>query len=574
VWYDEFEGDSLNPLHWTIGQEWDQDDCDYPEVASVNGKTLVEVSDGTLRLQSWNEPSGGKPYAGAVVKTRQSGSDPPLFSFQYGYLEVRVKRTAIGQGFHMNCYTFAYDESTLPSSSQGGHVWPSEIDFAETLSREYYRDRILNALHIDKGSGHIKEENWVEGIDWSQWHTYAFHWKETGYVDFYIDGNLTYSTTERLLPDLPQYLLLRIGVGGWIGAPDEFTEFPGIQEVDWVRYYRPVVTHEISLASPVSGEIFPVSTPIDLESDVTTHSDTAEYVVYYMDDTPVDTVHSAPFIGSAVIDSVGRYDVSAAVYDSKGRHYRSDPVPITVGDVDSNLIFSGGFEESLKPWELITSGGAAAGALLSDLDPLSEERSVKIEITDPTTDLMNIILRQKMYFEKDQTYRLSLLARAESDRKMAINVHRVSPYDSYLFERINLTEEKTLYSYRFKASDSTYRGRVDLYLGGNSAAVWIDSVFLTPAAPVGFISPASDASSMELYPNPASDYVNIRFSGKVDFSSGLRLMDETGRILMNIPYREITGNRFRLDLSGLPAGIYFLSCKRDGKQLTEKIVHF
>ncbi|RPI41837.1 MAG: glycosyl hydrolase family protein, partial [Bacteroidetes bacterium] len=189
-WNEEFDGEVLDPAWWTIGQEWTQNDCNYPSADSINGKPLADVSGGTLKLMGWDEPSGGKSYTGALIKTRQSGSNPALFNFHYGYLEARVKRTAVGEGFHINCYTYAYNENSLSSSSIGGHTWPSEIDFAETLSRESYRTRILNALHIDKGTGHISDEHWNDGIDWSQWHTYGFHWKESGYVDFYIDGKL------------------------------------------------------------------------------------------------------------------------------------------------------------------------------------------------------------------------------------------------------------------------------------------------------------------------------------------------------------------------------------------------
>ncbi len=234
IWQDEFNGDTLDTEKWTIGQEWDQDDCDYPEVPVFKGKKLFEISNGTLKQKSWKEQSGNKSYIGCVLKTRRSGNKPPLFTLHYGYVEVRLRRTVTGEGFHMNAYTFSYDSTTLASSSNGGHVWPSEIDFAETLSRKYYRNRILNALHNISSD----EEHWNEKTDWSEWHTYAFNWHENGTVDFYINDNLVYSSSVPLNPDYPQYFLLRIGVGGWIGEPDENTRYPGIQEVDWIRVYQ------------------------------------------------------------------------------------------------------------------------------------------------------------------------------------------------------------------------------------------------------------------------------------------------------------------------------------------------
>jgi beta-glucanase (GH16 family) len=573
-WSEEFDGEVLDPTWWTIGQEWTQNDCNYPSAYSINGKPLVEVSGGTLKLRGWDEPSGGKSYTGALVKTRQSGTNPALFTFHYGYLEVRVKRTAIGEGFHINCYTYAYNENALSSSSLGGHTWPSEIDFAETLSRDYYRDKILNALHIDKGTGHISHEQWNDGIDWSHWHTYGFHWKESGYVDFYIDGELTFSTTERLLPDLPHYLVLRMGIGGWIGAPDENTQFPGIQEVDWVRYYQPVVTQEIDLNSPVSGDIYPIDTPIDLEVDVTTYSDTAKYVVYYLDDIAIDTVYTPPFGTTVQPKREGRYTLTAAVFDGNGRKYLSDEVYITAGDISTNLIFNGGFEQGLSPWELSTASGAVADVEISNQDPLSGTNSARIDITTPTTGLSNIILRQKMYLEKDQTYRFSILARADSPRKLAVNIRQLSPLRTYLFEVIDLNIDKTVHSYTFKPFSGTFNGLVEFFAGGNSSSIWVDSVRLNTTFPVGVGQEGLQQGSLIIYPNPSTGSVEIALPGGQNPAYDLVLVDLAGRVIMHISQHLFNEGYLRLDLNYLTPGVYLVTSDKPEGFTPERLILF
>jgi len=170
-----------------------------------------------------------------LLKTRSTGSNDPLFTFKYGYVETRIKRHVEGNGIHMNAYTFSYDEN---KDQLGGHVWPPEVDFAETVSSSSGINRILQGIHITADGERTDDMQWTSGIDWTEWQVYGFHWKEDGLIDFYINGEKTFSTTKKFLPEFPQYLLLRIGAGGWGAGVDDNTVFPAIQEVDWIRVYQ------------------------------------------------------------------------------------------------------------------------------------------------------------------------------------------------------------------------------------------------------------------------------------------------------------------------------------------------
>jgi hypothetical protein len=494
------------------------------------------------------------------------------FSQMRGYFEARIK-VAGGNGL-LNAFW------GKPVTED----WPPEIDFVEVLGKNNARDAFFTVHYLP---GHMQSgSQWTSPVSLADdYHVYGFEWGEKDFV-WYVDGIERRRTTDGYTSvtgfGQPFYLMLNVhvkckdpGCQEWTGVPDETNSWPAYMKVDWVRVYGPDTSISTAITNITSGEVLAPGMPVVVEASASSEEDTISRVEFYVDEEKAGEAENPPYSITWEPLLQGRFELRSRAYVDELRSVYSDPVYITIAeDLNANLIFSGGFEDLLEPWELITSGGAAAGAILSDLDPLTDERSVKIEISNPTTDLMNIILRQKMYFEKDQTYRLSLLARAESDRRMAINVHRFSPYDSYLFERINLTEEKSLYSYRFTASDSTYLGLVDFYLGGNSAAVWIDSIFLTPAVPDGTISRVSDAPSLELFPNPAAGHVNISFTGKMDFSSGLQLMDETGRIMTRIPCTDIKNYPLRMDLSGLPPGIYFVFCRGSSGHFVEKLVHF
>ena len=234
---DDFEQDRLDPAKWTVGQEWPQNDCHYPSRTIIDGRPLVQVKDGTARLYAWDRPFGGKPYTGSLIKTRRSAGNSALFAFKYGYVETRVKRTAQGNGFHMNCYTYGYDPSE-GSDNIGYHRWPPEIDYAETVSSSSGENRIWQALHV-KVRGKKKDDGkWIENVNWSAWQTYGCWWKDSREVLFYIDDERTFHPAAPFLPDVEQYLVLRMGVGGWGAEPDGNTRFPAIQEVDWIRVWQ------------------------------------------------------------------------------------------------------------------------------------------------------------------------------------------------------------------------------------------------------------------------------------------------------------------------------------------------
>ncbi len=237
IFEENFGGDALDHGTWSLGQEWDQNDCHYPNQTTVGGQPLVQVKNGSAWLYAWDKSSGGKPYTGALIKTRQTGSNPALFSFKYGYVETRVKRTATGNGFHMNCYTYGYDPAD-GSNSIGNHRWPPEIDYAETVSSSSGKNRMWQALHVKINGDKKDYGHWTENIKWTDWTTYGAWWKDSKRVQFYINNERSFSPSTSFLPDIEQYLVLRIGVGGWGAKPDAGTRFPAIQEVDWIRVWQ------------------------------------------------------------------------------------------------------------------------------------------------------------------------------------------------------------------------------------------------------------------------------------------------------------------------------------------------
>lgn len=67
-----------------------------------------------------------------------------------------------------------------------------------------------------------------------------------------------------------------------------------------------------------------------------------------------------------------------------------------------------------------------------------------------------------------------------------------------------------------------------------------------------------------IYPNPASDEININSNGK--FIDSIKIFDNTGRIIKNIDL-----NLKKIDITNLSIGIYFLKISSQGKSIVKKI---
>jgi hypothetical protein len=559
IWRDEFDGDTLNTDNWTMGQEWDQESCDYPEVQMVNGKDLVEVSNGTLKMKSWKEESGGKPYVGSLVKTRQSGSNPPLFTLHYGYVEVKMRRNVVGEGFHMNAYTFSYDENSLAGSSMGGHVWPSEIDFAETLSREFYRDRILNALH-NTGPD---EEYWVTGIDWSEWVIYGFDWKEDGYVDFYINNELVHSSEVPLVPDLPQYLLLRIGIGGWTGEPNDQTGYPGIQEVDWIRAYQKAQNVSIFTTSPSSGDVFLPDENISIQTNVEVEQGAVDRVEFFADDLLIGSVSESPYTFLWESPPTGRYAISSTAYDDGDQFRNSEEIFITVGDTSNNLIFNSEFDSQNENWDLNVESTADAVLQIDTDNQLSGMNSGRILISDPGSSTAHLTLNQKLYLDEARKYKLSFQAKAESERTMIVKLHSEEPgnFSNYILKLAELGTEKTNYEYTFQSSKTDYHARLTFSLGNDDADVFIDSVMLNSDFHTSvFLQPEEE--NLRIFPNPVSDNMSIDLPSGIDPAS-VEIYDMRGKVFYGRTFHS-PESTINIQVESFPAGIYLIQIRREG----------
>jgi hypothetical protein len=89
--------------------------------------------------------------------------------------------------------------------------------------------------------------------------------------------------------------------------------------------------------------------------------------------------------------------------------------------------------------------------------------------------------------------------------------------------------------------------------------------------PVTSVNAINNDNSLELYPNPAVNAVNITISGdsKYDF---IQLSDGMGRVLNTIQVSGQSAGKYSIDLSGYTKGIYYVKCSGAGGTTVKKLL--
>lgn len=102
--------------------------------------------------------------------------------------------------------------------------------------------------------------------------------------------------------------------------------------------------------------------------------------------------------------------------------------------------------------------------------------------------------------------------------------------------------------------------RADARIEGNSIFIPLD--------------PMAEASSLKVYPNPATGQFIVRYQSPNEIASKMELYSNTGVLLREIELNE--GNSWdksaKVSTEDLSAGVYFLKINEEGKSLTQKVM--
>ena len=346
VWYDEFNGTSLNTSDWNydIGTGcpslcgWGNNELQYYRSENVS------VSDGNLIITAKAEAFGGRSFTSGKIHTRNKQS------FLYGRMEMRAK-IPTGGGMWPAFWMMPQDDV------YGGWAASGEIDIMEAANET---TSISGTIHY----GGAYPSNTYSGNSYSaggtnfadDFHTYAIEW-EPDEIRWYVDGILYSTKTSaewftNTAPGNPQapfdqafYLILNAAVGGnYTGCTSSgciTAVLPQEYLVDYVRVYQDIVNAPpiVTVTSPSAGSTLPAGN-ITIDAIASDADGSVSRVEFWngFDYLGEDSTAPYSFVWNAVAD--GCYDIVARVIDDLGG-VATDQVEITVGAGCGQAPYSG-----------------------------------------------------------------------------------------------------------------------------------------------------------------------------------------------------------------------------------------
>ncbi len=336
VWFDEFDGSSLNTLNWSydIG-----DGC--PSLCGWGNAELqyyrsqnVSVSGGNLILEAREESYGGSDFTSGKIHSRNKQD------FLYGKIEARIK-VPTGGGMWPAFWMMPTD------SVYGGWAASGEIDIMETKNDTDY---IGGTIHY---GGSWPDNRYTSGtyspggVDFSDaFHIYTLEW-EPDVMRWYVDGNLFSTKTSsqwysdgapgNLQAPFDQYfyIIMNAAVGGhYTGCTDPgciTASLPQQYLVDWVRVYQDTsnIAPTVSITSPSNGATLPAGN-IVIDATASDSDGFVATVEFYEGANYLGEDTTAPYSFTWLSVSDGCYDITAKAIDDVGGS-GTDIISITVG---------------------------------------------------------------------------------------------------------------------------------------------------------------------------------------------------------------------------------------------------
>lgn len=256
IFADEFDSPALDRAKWgVIGPEFwvNNEQQVYIDDPAVIGfmQDIEGAEGGVLMLRPLFKPGidpnpdRNAPFVSGRIESQGK------FEFTEGRAEARIRMPDA--------------EGVWPAFwLLGNGKWPDtgEIDIMEYVGE---KDWIGVALHGPGYSGETPLVNkffFPDGVDVTQWHTYAVEWKKDT-IEFLVDDHVTYRVTRPMVEnygkwsfDNPKFLILNFAMGGaypfktngikepYNGVPAETVEQVKTGKVamlvDWVRVWGPV----------------------------------------------------------------------------------------------------------------------------------------------------------------------------------------------------------------------------------------------------------------------------------------------------------------------------------------------
>ena len=248
LFYDNFEGTSLDRTKWDLCPAWDR------QGGSSWRDDMVSVSDGNLHIRFRRDEQLGaqrSPNNATIantwlraggIRTRPKEGTDMLFEHGFGFYEARIKFPQVRGTW--GAFWLMSPSHHLNIEAQGRNG--TEIDIVETISN--HQDSFNAALHWNGYAEHHRSVGTgnVAGLPFNifdgEFHVFALCWSPTEYVFFVngvefwrVDGGPDFRNSG--VNQNPNYIKLTVERASWSPLlPADFEE--GVMLVDYVRVYN------------------------------------------------------------------------------------------------------------------------------------------------------------------------------------------------------------------------------------------------------------------------------------------------------------------------------------------------
>jgi beta-glucanase (GH16 family) len=459
VWSDEFDGPEIKRSNWKFESGFTNDNLQFYTDRIENAK----IVDGKLQIIALKETYQGYKYTSALLETSNS------VNWKYGRVEARIKLPGT-PGFVPAFWM-------LPADNIYG-FWPKsgEMDIMEyptTQGKTIYGTIHSGAYNLFNGEAPKGNTILIADAE-STFHVYAIEWSEEK-IDFYVDDQKYYTFTNnhedfKTWPfNQPFYLILNLAVGGgWVGEPDNTTQFPAVMEIDYVRVYQNEKDIAINGPDflPYNSQPATYSTPVIGE---------ATYSWTLPGNGEIISGQNTSFI-KANWNIFGGIIHSNVVTD-KGTYNLEYPV-----DISYNLMRNYSFEKGVKYWTSKTSTPAITDIHLDTLIVNSGKSSLLVDVQKPGINTWDVQLAQRnLLIINKQQYKVSFWAKTDG-ASAALNaaIIRMSDNTVYSIKTFTITNSWTKFELDFKAvTDATVSFNIDM--GSTIGKYYLDDfIFSTP----------------------------------------------------------------------------------------------
>jgi hypothetical protein len=327
--------------------------------------------------------------------------------------------------------------------------------------------------------------------------------------------------------------------------------------------------NNISTVSPEFWDIQLYYKPLDVKKGETyyfsfdAHADADRDIHIYIGE---DGGNSHPFLSEIVklANSVGNYQFAFTIDSTLGNPVKmafevgKSQVPVYFDNLViskvNNTIRNGDFQTPLiDPFTVYQADWAGV--------------TFKAAITEGELGITNIskasaeawkvqLIYAPINIYADSTYKLKFDAHSPADRPVHVFVGSFDGSVKYWDDNATITSETHAFEYTFKMNNATDdSAKISLELGTSDVDAFFDNISLEKVKTIADnIENASNLSDLQIYPNPASDRLNIKLMNNAN--GKVAIYDINGRMINSHVLKD---NLTSIRVNELKQGMYFLT---------------